>query len=78
MKLKDLQDAMIAAMKAKDKARKDSIQAAKDSLEFDINLEEHMDEGHAEGGESKNAESAGEKKKKKKDNGEVNFDDFVN
>ena len=60
------------------KARKDSIQAAKDSLEFDINLEEHMDEGHAEGGESKNAESAGEKKKKKKDNGEVNFDDFVN
>lgn len=60
------------------KARKDSIQTAKDSLEFDINLEEHMDEGHAEGGESKNAESAGEKKKKKKDNGEVNFDDFVN
>ena len=60
------------------KARKDAIQAAKDSLEFDINLEEHMDEGHAEGGESKNAESAGEKKKKKKDNGEVNFDDFVN
>ena len=60
------------------KARKDSIQAAKDSLEFDINLEEHTDEGHAEGGESKNAESAGEKKKKKKDNGEVNFDDFVN
>ena len=60
------------------KATKDSIQAAKDSLEFDINLEEHMDEGHAEGGESKNAESAGEKKKKKKDNGEVNFDDFVN
>ena len=37
-----------------------------------------MEEGHAEGGESKNAESAGEKKKKKKDNGEVNFDDFVN
>ena len=60
------------------KARKDSIQAAKDSLEFDINLEEHLEEGHAEGGESKNAESAGEKKKKKKDNGEVNFDDFVN
>lgn len=27
MKLKDLQDAMIAAMKAKDKARKDSISA---------------------------------------------------
>ena len=60
------------------KARRDSIQAAKDSLEFDINLEEHVEEGHGEAGEPGASEPAAEKRKKKKDNGEVNFDDFVN
>ena len=61
------------------KARKDSIQAAKDSLEFNISEGDMLiEENHFEGGENKAAEPAGEKKKKKKhDNGEVNFDDIV-
>lgn len=62
------------------KARKDSIQAAKDSLEFNINEgDEMLEEGHPEvAGENKPGEPATEKKKKKKhDNGEVNFDDIV-
>ena len=60
------------------KAKRDSVQEAKDSLEFDINLDEHVEEGHAAAGETGSAEQQAEKKKKKKDNGEVNFDDFVN
>lgn len=48
------------------KARKDSIQAAKDSLEFDISEGDMLiEENHSEGGENKAAEPAGEKKKKK-------------
>ncbi len=61
------------------KARKDSIQAAKDSLEFNISEGDMLlEDNHSEGGENKAVDPAAEKKKKKKhDNGEVNFDDIV-
>jgi penicillin-binding protein 1A len=55
------------------RARKDSVQAAIDSLEFDVTLD--MQETHGE--PAKSAEPSADKPKKN-DNGEVNYDDLLN
>lgn len=64
------------------KARNDSIQAAKDSLEFNLedfeNAAEEVNSGGEGGGGEGEKPGEPEKHKKKKDNGEVNFDDVVN
>lgn len=56
------------------RARKDSIQAAKDSLEFDISEGFDLnEETHSEGGEA----PAPKTKSKANNDGEVNYDDFM-
>lgn len=61
------------------RVKRDSLQELKDSMVFDITEHEDVEAPPVEGEEPAAEEHSGEKKhkKKKNDNGEVNFDDIV-